>query len=171
MDVKEAIKARRSIRRFKKDPIPEDLLREVLEAATWAPSAGNVQPWQFYVITQAEKRKGLSKAGRQGFLGEAPVIIVVCALLERAARYYGERGKSLYCLQDSAAAIQNLLLRATSLGLSTCWVGAFSETQVKEILGLPPEARPVALIPLGYPAENPLPPPRRGLSEVVVWEK
>lgn len=170
MDVFEAIRARRSVRRYASDPVSDEVLKELLSAAILAPSAGNAQPWRFIVVRDLELRKGLvSAAYGQGFLAEAPVVIVVCADLERARRAYRERGETLYCLQDTAAAIQNLLLAATAKGLGTCWVGAFDEGKVAELLGLSKGLRPVALIPVGKPAEAPSARPRRPLAEVVEY--
>ncbi len=168
MEVIQAIKSRRSVRAFRSDPVPEDLLQEILDAGRWAPSAGNLQPWEFYVVKSAEHKEGLARAALgQGFVAEAPVVIVVCAAPVRSGRRYRERGEKLYCLQDTAAATQNMLLAATSLGLGSCWVGAFDEEGVRRVLGLGPELRPVALIPLGYPAEQPAAPRRRPLEEIV----
>lgn len=167
-DVLSAIKERHSIRRFKPDPVPEDILNTLLEAACAAPSAGNVQPWLFYRVHRAEIKEALAQAALgQKFVAQAPVVIVVCADLNRAGSAYGERGRTLYCLQDTAAAITNLMLAATSFGLGTCWVGAFDEGAVGRVLQLPPHIRPVAIIPLGYPAHSPSPTSRRSLSEVV----
>jgi len=169
MEVLAAIRARRSVREF--DPrreVSATELETLLEAARWAPSAGNAQPWRFVVVRDLNLRRGLAQAAwGQGFLAQAPVVIVVCADLARAREAYGQRGETLYCLQDTAAAIQNMLLAATQLGLGTCWVGAFQEEEVSRLLGLPPHLRPVALIPVGYPAHSPPPRPRRPLAEIV----
>lgn len=170
MEVFEAIRARRSVRRYARDPIPDGVLEELLSAAILAPSAGNAQPWRFIVVRDQKLKEGLvSAAYGQGFLAEAPAVIVVCADLERARRAYRERGETLYCLQDTAAATQNLLLAATAKGLGTCWVGAFDEGKVAKVLQLPKGLRPVVLIPVGKPAETPAARPRRPLSEVVEY--
>ncbi len=164
------VRGRRSIRRFKPDPVPEEDLVEILEAATWAPSAGNAQPWRFIVVRDPGLKRGLVAAALgQDFVAEAPVVIVVCADLERARRAYGDRGVGLYCIQDTAAATQNMLLVAHAKGLGTCWVGAFSEEDVRKTLSLPAGLRPVALVPLGYPAQEPRPRPRRPLDDVVEY--
>ncbi|MCD5408798.1 nitroreductase family protein [Candidatus Bipolaricaulota bacterium] len=171
MNVWEAIKGRRSVRRFdpQQDVSPE-LVNRLLEAARWAPSAGNAQPWRFVVVRSPELKEKLAQAALgQRFLAQAPVVIVVCADLARTRDAYGHRGETLYCLQDTAAAIQNIHLAATELGLGTCWVGAFDESEVARLLALPPGFRPVALVPVGYPAEAPAPRPRRPLSEVVEY--
>ncbi len=147
----ELIKSRRSTRQFQPKDIPEELIKQLLEAACRAPSAGNLQPWKFYVVRDNKLRKGLAAASKQKFVSQAPVVIVVCALPEQSAAHYGERGRNLYCLQDTAAAVQNILLAASSLKLGTCWVGAFSEEEVRSLLNLNREERPVAMIPVGYP--------------------
>jgi nitroreductase len=121
-------------------------------------------------LTFPKVREDLAKAAfGQSFLKEAPVDIVVCVEPERSATRYGERGAELYCFQDTAAAAQNILLMAEGLGLSTCWVGAFDEKAVSQILEIPSGRRPVAIIPVGYSilAAPPKPPARRTLDEVV----
>lgn len=162
--------ARYSCRRFRPDPVPRPLLEQLLEAARWAPSAGGLEPWRFVVVTAATPRGELAAAAlHQAFVAEAPAVVVVCAVPEESARIYGARGRHLYCLQDTAAATQNLLLAATAAGLGSCWVGAFDEGKVRRILQLPPAWWPVALIPLGFPAEEPPRRRRRPAAEVTVW--
>lgn len=166
MNLLDAIKSRRSIREFKKDPVSDELINTLLESAIHAPSEGNLQPWRFYVVRNREIRIKLARAAlEQYFISDAPVAIVVCADLI-ATSPYGNRGRSLYCIQSTAAAIQNILLTAHSLGLGTCWVGAFDEKEVCEILSLPASLRPIAIIPVGYPAEKPRMPYRKKVSEV-----
>jgi len=160
---------RYSCRRFLNTPVPPDFLESILEAARWAPSAGNLQPWRFFLVKNREIQRGLAQAAYgQEFVLEAPAVIVVCALPEVSAKKYGERGRSLYCLQDSAAAVQNILLEAVRLGLASCWVGAFQESAAAQVLGLPSGERPVAIVPLGYPGE-PMPQerPRAPLEKIV----
>jgi nitroreductase len=167
MDVLSAIKKRRSIRRFLRKDVGEEIIKEMLECAILAPSEGNLQPWRFYVIRNKElKEKIALYALRQEFIAEAPVCIVVCADLKRTSPY-GERGRTLYCLQSTAAAIENMMLYAVSKGLGTCWVGAFDERKVADALSLPSYLRPVAIIPVGYPAEEPETPPRIPLRNVM----
>ena len=168
-DVVDAIKDRRSIRRFTSDNVPNSTVSRLLEAAIMAPSAGNCQPWFIYVVKNQKVRQELAKAAfNQGFLVEAPVNIVVCAEPKRSFSRYGERGASLYCLQDTAALVQSLLLMAEGLGLSTCWVGAFDEQAVRQVLEIPEGRRPVAIVPVGYSnlANPPEPPARRALKDV-----
>ncbi|RJS80176.1 nitroreductase family protein [Candidatus Bathyarchaeota archaeon] len=172
MDVLEAIKNRRSIRAFKNEDISSETVEKLIDAARWAPSAGNIQPWEFIIVKNSEVKRRLAEAAlNQKFVEKAPVVIVVCADENRSFKGYGLRGKSLYCIQDTAAAIQNIHLAACSLGLATCWVGAFKEEDVRKILDVPDGVRPVALVPVGYPAEKPSPPPRRPLSQIIHYEK
>lgn len=162
------IKERRSVRAYSPEPVPEEDILKILDAARWAPSAGNLQPWRFIVVTDSKLKEDIAYAAYgQLWMATAPVIIVVCAVPEESSWRYGERGEKLYCIQDTAAAIQNILLAAHALGYGTCWVGAFSEDEVREILNIPKNVRPVALITIGKPAEKPYPPPRRELKEIV----
>jgi nitroreductase len=156
METLDCIKARASVRSFKPDSIPQGVLEKVLDAAANAPSAGNVQDWEFVVVKDAKSRKAISQAASgQEFVAEAPVVIVVCSNLQRISAAYGDRGRSLYSIQDTSAAIQNIMLAACDLGLGTCWVGAFSEEKVASLLNLPQNVRPLAIIPLGYPLSMP----------------
>jgi len=151
MDIFEAIKKRRSIRRYKNREIPGEILAKILDAGKSAPSAGNVHPEIFFVINEQEiKDKIASAALNQYFISKAPVVVVVCADVEKSELHYGSRGRELYCIQDTAAAIENMLLLATALGIGSCWVGAYDEHKISEILNLPKNVRPLAIIPFGY---------------------
>lgn len=168
VDVLDLIKGRRSVRDFRPDAPPPEKIAGLLDAARWAPSAGNLQPWFIYVVKDQSKRNALSDAALgQAFIARAPVCFVMCGEPERSARIYGERGRSLYCIQDVAAAVQNLLLAAHAGGLGACWVGAFDTKKVQLVLDLPPSRVPLALVPCGYPAGAPERPPRRhGLEDI-----
>jgi nitroreductase len=167
MELIEAIKGRRSIRTYEKRDVPEEIVGKLIEAASWAPSAGNIQPWVFVVVRKPVNKDALAEAAGQAFIGEAPVVIVVCANEERSSMGYGPRGKALFCIQDTAAAIENLLLTAHSLGLGTCWIGAFSEDEARKAIKAPEGMRPVAIIPVGYADEAPLPRRRRPIAQIV----
>ena len=169
MDFFQVIESRHSIRRFDPSvPVPPDTVDRLLTAAILAPSAGNRQPWHFYVVCDPHLRQGLVAAAYgQGFIAQAPVAIVVCADAEQSAGRYGDRGRQLYCLQDTAAAVENILLSAVALGLGGCWVGAFDEGEAARVLDLPGNHRPVAILAIGRPAEAPARRPRRPLGEVV----
>jgi len=168
MDVIEAIKKRRSIRQYLDKEVPEEALSTILECARLAPSAGNRQPWVFVVVkTKAVKDQLMTASGNQPAIGQAPVVIVVCADPEVAGARYEDRGRTLYCIQDTAAAVENMMLAAVSFGLGTCWVGAFKETEVRKALDLPPNLRPVAMFPLGYPNQERGPRDLRPIEETV----
>lgn len=167
MDFWSVIEQRHSIRAFQSSPVGDDAIERLLGAAMRAPSAGNRQPWHFVIVRNPQVRAALEQAAYgRSFVGEAPVVIVVCAEPERSAARYGERGRRLYCLQDTAAAVENILLAATALGLGACWVGAFDEAAAARAVAPPAHLRPVALVPLGVPAESPEAAPRRTLDEV-----
>jgi nitroreductase len=171
VEVFEAIQGRRSIRAFESREVPEELVERLIEAARWAPSAGNIQPWEFIIVRKQEIKRKLAEAALwQSFIEEAPVVIVVCADEVRSTQGYGMRGKTLYCIQDTAAAIQNIHLAAYSMGLGTCWVSAFREDEARKVLKIPAGIRPVAIIPVGYPAETPSPRSRRPLKQIVHYE-
>lgn len=168
MELFEAIMERRSVREFKPTSVPDELLDKILEAARWAPSAGNCQARDFIVVQDSEvKRKLCEAALDQTFIEDAPLNIVVCANRIRSARRYGHRGENLYCLLDAAASVQNILLAVHDLGLGACWIGAFNDRMVAEVLGLPEWLRPVAIIPIGYPDEEPWRTPRLPLKDLV----
>jgi nitroreductase len=171
MDIVEAIKGRRSIRAFRSMEVSQETIEKIIDAAQWAPSAGNIQSWEFIIVRKPEVKRALAEAALdQTFIEEAPVVIVVCANENRSSQGYGVRGKTLYCIQDTAAAIQNIHLVAYSLGLGTCWIGAFREEEAREILKTPSGVRPVAIVPVGYPDESPPPQSRRPISQIVHYE-
>ena len=172
MDIFESIAKRRSIRQFREgDPVDEATVRKILDAGIAAPSAGNCQCWRFTVVRdRALKHRLAFEAGHQRFIEQAPVAIVVCADLDVAAKTYGDRGSGTYALQETAAAIENMLLAITALGYGSCWVGAFNESVAAEILGLPKHVRPLAILPIGIPAEPAMhTPPRLKIEEVVTF--
>lgn len=162
MDVIEAIKTRRSVRSFTDESVPKKMIDEILEAGRAAPSAGNRQARDFFVVTKDEtKQKIVEAALGQSFIAQAPYVIVVCANQERIANPYASRGIELYCIQDASASVQNMLLALHSKGLATCWIGAFDEKAVSQVLELPEHLRPVAILPIGHPAEEGNPRPKR----------
>jgi nitroreductase len=172
VDFWQVITERRSVRRYDPgvDVSPEEVER-LLEAAVRAPSAGNRQPWHFYVVRDPARRRALAAAAfGQDFVAQAPLAIVVCADAEQSAGRYGQRGRELYCLQDTAAAIEHILLAAVALGLGGCWVGAFDEQAASRSLSLPRRHRPVAILPIGKPAARPAGRTRRqGLDSVTTY--
>lgn len=172
MNVFECILTRRSIRHFEKKPVDDKLIGVMLYMASHSPSAGNTQEWNFIVVRDEEIKKKLAYAAlRQMFIAEAPVVIVVCSDLKKIELKYGNRGKELYSIQDTANATMSILLTANALGLGSCWVGAFDEDSVRNILDLPENLRPIAIVPIGYPAEAPSTPYRIPIENLTYIEK
>jgi nitroreductase len=169
MDFWQVVENRTSVREF--DPgvdVSPEVVEQLLAAAIRAPSAGNRQPWHFYVVRDPAVRRALTAAaGRQEFISQAPITIVVCADAEQSAGRYAQRGRELYCLQDTAAAIEHILLAAVAMGLGGCWVGAFDERAASRALSLPDRHRPVAILPIGKPARMPAGQTRRQSIESV----
>jgi len=164
------IETRRSIRSYKDQEIEEDKLNYVLQAFRKAPSAKNLQPWKLVVIKNKKILTDIAIAcNNQTFMEEAPVIIAACAKEEEA---YGSMGgyMSSYPI-DIAIALEHLILAATEKGLGTCWIGAFKEQLVKDILGVPENVRVVALTPLGYPAREASTRGRKPLTEIISYDK
>jgi nitroreductase len=147
-------------------PIEEEKLKQIFQVANMAPSAGNLQAYQVYVIQDKAKKDALTKAAYdQGFISQAPVCLVFCADLDRSAEKYGDRGRELYSIQDATIAGTFAMLAAADLGLATAWVGEFDDAKVREVIGVK-ELRPVVMFSLGYAAEEPMSPGRRALEEI-----
>jgi nitroreductase len=158
----EAIRTRRSIRRYKPDPIPEEKLMRVLEAARLAPSAFNLQPWQLIIVRDQRKREKLaSLCPRGSFLRESSVAIVGVGDPKTSPDFF---------LIDTVIALENLVIAAADEGLGTCWIGLFDESGIKSLLNIPPEHKVVALLALGVPAEIPAPKPKKSLEQLVRFE-
>jgi len=167
MDVHTAIKTRRSVRAYKPDPVPEESLKRILEAARLAPSAANRQQWKFVVVRDPERRKQLSRAAHnQGFVGEAPVVITAVALDPERVMSCEVPAYAV----DLAIAVDHITLAAVEEGLGTCWIGAFSQEDVKRLLNIPPRYKVVALSPLGFPADQPRAKSRKELEDIVCYE-
>lgn len=167
MSILEIIKKRRSIREFQKKEIPEEVIDKLIEALIWAPSAGNLQSRKFYFVFNKKIKEDLAKAALgQDFIAEAPLVVVGCTD-DKITWRYGERGKNLYSINDVSVSIQNLMLVAEENNLGTVWVGAFDEKEVAKILNLPKNLRPIVIVPVGYPAEKPSPPPRVSRNEAI----
>ena len=163
-----ALFARRSIRQYEEKPVPEERVRDVLEAAMAAPSAVAKDPWHFIILQDPEARDRLADGLPNGpHLRDAPAAVVVCGDLDR-----GHRGEESFLLQDCSAAIENLLLAASMLGLGTCWLGIHPSPEriqhVRDLCRLPERVLPVSAITLGWPAEDP-PPRTRYRDDAVHW--
>jgi nitroreductase len=162
MDAIEVLKTRRSVRAYKREPIPKAIIEEIIDCGHLAASANNSQPWEFVVVTNPDLLRRIAKTTDfGGFIADAPASVVV---LCRDTKYY---------LEDGSAATENILLAARAHGLGSCWVAGDKKPYAAEIcrlVGAPAGCKLVSLIPIGYPAENPEP-TKRKLSEVLHWEK
>jgi nitroreductase len=163
MDVFEAIRTRRSIRKYRQEPISDEKLDMILEAACLAPSAGNRQPWRFIVVQNAHRKKQVAQiANNQAFLKDAAAIIVGVGDPDASTNWHEK---------DSMIALEHIVLAATALGYGTCWIGAFDEDALKRLLKIPTQMKVVALLPIGIPAEKPAPTPRKKPSEILFKEE
>lgn len=154
MDFMEVIKRRRSIRRYRPDPVPEDILNQILKAARLAPSGGNRQPWHFIIVKDPETKRRL---GISSWAVEAPIVLIGCT-----------EGSAI----DISIAFEHIVLAATNFGLGTCWMGRWGyDAEIKKALRIPEHIRVLAVTPVGYPAEEPEPKPRKSLSEITHYEK
>ena len=159
------IKKRYSVRAYKPDPVEDDKLQQVLDAARWAPSACNRQPYQLIVINAVEQAEELQRIyHRSWFYSQAPLVIAICGLTQEAWR---RRDGHNYQFVDAAIAMDHLILAATELGLGTCWVAAFDVQAARDVLGLPLNVEPIAFTPLGYPADEPGPKTRKEVNGLV----
>ena len=171
MDCIETINRRRSIRKFKNTEIGKENIDILLNAAQAAPSAGNMQGRDFIIVTDRTiKRELVVAAHNQHFIASAPIIIVAVANIKRSSSRYGSRGE-LFAIQDATASVMNIMLAATNIGLGTCWIGAFDEDIVRDILNIPMGERPVAMVPIGYPDEDPVMPQRMDMDQIIHREK
>ncbi len=167
MDFFDVIHRRRSIRAYSSKPVAEDALARILEAANAAPSAGNLQAYEIYLVEDAGTRAELARAAYdQMFLAQAPAALVFCTHAARCERY-GRRGERLYAIQDATIACAFAMLAAATLGIATVWVGAFDTDAIRRIVQAPAGIDPVAVLPIGYAAEGPAPPGRRPLNQLV----
>lgn len=168
MDVFMAIANRRSIRKYQPKDVEQAKIDKVLEAGRLSPSAANRQEWKFIVVKdKGTRQKLVGAANGQKFVGEAPVVIVGCAVDSSAIMPCGQYSYTV----DLSIAFAYMILEAHELGLGTCWLGAFKEDDVKKVLGIPNSVRVVAMTPLGYPDESPTARPRKTTEQIVVQER
>jgi nitroreductase len=168
MEFSDIVRQRRSIRAYNPEPVKEEQLRSIIEIANLAPSAGNLQAYEIYMVEDQEARKNLARAALgQDFIAQAPLVLVFCAHPRRSSWRYRERGEKLYSVQDATIACTFAMLAAVDQGLGSVWVGAFNQDDVRKIIKAPLEHRPVAILPLGVAAEKPQPSSRRSSSDLV----
>jgi len=172
MDVKEAVVNRRSVRSYQPNkPVPNEIISQILDAARYTPSSGNLQNWKTILVSDSDKKVELATAAlRQKWITTAPVLMVVCNNSADVKRLYKDRGALLYSIQNIAAFVQNILLLAHSFGLATCWIGAFDPSAVKRVLRIPDDVEPEAIIALGYAAEEIDTPPRKAIDQITFFE-
>ncbi|MFT4311074.1 MAG: nitroreductase family protein [Candidatus Woesearchaeota archaeon] len=155
MNLDKAIKQRRSIRKFSNTPIEFEKITKILESNIYAPSAGNMKDHRIILVNKKSIIQEIADtASLQYWIATAPAVLVVCSDPKQAKSFYGDRGENLYTIQNSSAAIQNMLLTATSLGLSSCWIGSFDDSRMKVVLNIPQNINIHALIPIGYSAQE-----------------
>lgn len=167
MEYFELIKRRHSIRTYQDKPVSEAFLSQILEAANRAPSAGNLQAYEIFVVEAESHRAELAQAADQEFLLQAPIVLVFCVNPARSEARYRQRGVSRYALQDATIACTFAMLAAADLGLGSVWVGAYNDQAVMAVLGNPPGLHAVAMLPIGYPAGEPRIRDRRSLDDLV----
>lgn len=173
MDVYSAINERRSVRKYTEDPVPEEKLNKLLEAARIAPSWANKQCWRYIIVKDDDKKEEIFSALPEKnpackAIKQAPVTIVLCADPEESGKANGKE----YYLLDAGISMQQLMLAAHAEGLGTCWIGwVEDENKIREALNIPENIQIVALTPLGYPAKESKPTPRKELSEIVFNEQ
>jgi nitroreductase len=168
MEFYDVLKRRHSTRSFQDREVEKEKIERIVSAASLAPSAGNLQAYRVYVVKTKEVKEGLVTAALgQGFIAEAPIVLVSCADQKQSAAKYGERGAELYAVQDATIAAAYSQLAATAEGLASVWVGAFDPLEVSRVVNAEPYNVPVVIIPIGYPAETPEGRDRRKLSEIV----
>lgn len=169
MDLMEALRTRRSVRQWKADPVPDEKLRELVEAAARAPSGSNNQPWAFVIIREPGRLKRL-RAAAPGIAGRAAAVILICLDLRRGNEKPGTPEYDMV-LMTLGAAMQNLLLAAHGQGLGACAIGSFHHASLGSIVSLPPYLELKLLVALGYPVSQPKAPPLRPLSDVSYFEE
>jgi len=173
MDFFEVVERRRSVRRFKQEAVPADDLKKILEAGRLAPSGANRQPWYFIVVRDTETKKALSVAAKnQKFVADASAVVAAVGdpTVSAAKLPYTISSTRIPFKQDPMIAVQHMVLAATALGYGTCWIGAFTEDEVKKILKIPDSLAVIALLPIGVPDEDPAPRPRKPFAEVFFKE-
>lgn len=169
MEFGEVLKNRHSVRSFKEKDIPEEQIRRILRLANLSPSAGNLQARKVIIVRDRKIKAEIAQAAlNQDFIVKAPIVFVICADQEESASKYGKRGRELYSVQDATIFASYLQLAAASFNLGSCWLGAFKEHKIKEILHLPSKLFPIAIIPIGYPDEEFHKTPRKSLKEIVI---
>ncbi len=168
MDFDTVVKRRRMCREYQDKDVPQEKVDKILDMASRYPSAGHTEPQEFIVVRDQQVKEDLAQAALdQMFVAQAPLVIVVISDTRRSARRYGERGIHFYSIIDGAFVAKLILLAVVDEGLGACFVAAFYDREVQEVLGLPPHIRPIGVIPIGYCAEGPRKLRRRSRTQIV----
>jgi nitroreductase len=170
MEVYTAIKARRSIRRFKSKPVSKKSLSKILDAARHAPSAGNVQPWEFIVVDDPKlKHRILTEciSEENKAMETAPILVVACADTGRSGLKYGDVGRKFFAIVDVTSAVENMMIASVAEGLGTCWTTINDYKCLQELLELPSEIVPITVVPIGHPDEEPKEHGRANIEKIV----
>jgi len=168
MEFRKLIERRYSVRAYRPDPVPAQALAAVLDAARLAPTAANRQAFRLIVVKTRGREEELKRVYGKDWFVQPPLVIAVCGL---PGENWVRRDGRNYVDVDAAIVMDHLILAAADAGLGTCWIGAFDPQAAREVLGLPPEAEPIAFTPLGYPADEPRPKKRKALEEIVRYER
>ena len=168
MSLIDIILTRRSIRRYAKKEISKVELNKILETGRLAPSSSDRQPWHFIVVTDPEIKKKIAQTGDSLFIKDAPVIIVGCGLI---GDDYTQKWGTTWAIIDTSIALQNMTIAAWAMGVGSCWIGDFSEDEVKALLGISDDWKIISLLALGYPAEQPKPRKSKPIEEIVSFNK
>ncbi len=172
MDALECITTRRSIRKFQDKKVDKEKLLKILDAGRLAPNAGNLQDWRFILVLEEDQIKKVADVClEQIWIETAPLLIIVCGDTTKGEAHYGERGKKVYTLQNATAATENILLAVHAQGLGGCWIGAFVEEKLRELLSIPENAIISGIIAIGYPDETPDPQKKLEIENVTYFHK
>lgn len=170
MKLDKILKARKSVKQFNKKAVKWDDLSDILHAGTLAPSSGNLQNWLFVIVKEKKDKLVKTLPTKQQWLGKAPVLVVVCSDMEHISKLFGARGEALFAVQNCAAAIENMLLKATDLGIGSSWVGDFDEKKVSRVIKAKKNIRPQAIIAFGY-GKHLEEKPRHALGTCIAFEE
>lgn len=170
-DVMKLIESRKTIRKYTSQSVEQEKIGMMIEAAMRAPSAGNLQNWNFTIVTSQDAKTKIARhSSEQYWIQDAPVVVIACTDEKEMKEYYGDRGVNNYSINNISAAIENFMLMGASLNIQCCWVGAFDENQIRSIISAPSSATPRAVITLGYPAEHPKKQPQKHIQNVLFKE-
>jgi nitroreductase len=172
MELDDVLEKRRTIRKYMNIPVEKDKWSTLLDVSKFTPSAGNLQAWKIIVVRSLDNRERIAQiCHNQLWMAQAPVHFIICADLTKAKYYFGKRGEDLFVVQDCAVLASNMMLKATDMGLSSSWIGAFDEPRLKHHFGIPSAFKPTAILTFGYGDEVVPAPPRCELRDITFFEQ